>query len=121
MKLTTKLRLFYYKQDKLIFWLNLICLLYALIITVLFFGVIDLMPLKIPLFYSLPWGENQLVSHSQFLILPSIIILSSLINLTIAWHLHTSQAFIKKLVSGITFIVSSLIFLTAVQIIHIFV
>ncbi len=121
MKLSTKIKLFYYRQDKIVFWLNSISLLFALLITILFLGVADLLPLKIPLFYSLPWGESQLVSLSQFLILPFIIILSSLINLTIAWHLHSSQAVIKKLVSGITFIVASLIFLTAIQIIHIFV
>lgn len=121
MKLTTKISLFYFKQDKIIFWLNLASIFLALFVTILFFGVLDLLPAKLPLFYSLPWGEKQLAGINQFLILPAIILLIILINLTLVWHLHASQQIIKKLVSGITFVVSLLIFLTAVQIIHIFV
>ena len=41
----------------------------------------DFLPPKLPLFYSLPWGEKQLAQNQQLLIIPaSIAIISPLIT-----------------------------------------
>lgn len=79
------------------------------------------LPAQIPLFYSLPWGAEQLVTLPQFIILPAIIALVVLINLSISWHLHASQIVLKRFLSTATAAVSLLIFLAAIRIIYTFV
>lgn len=69
------------------------------------------LPPKIPLFYSLSWGEAQLANHQQFFIIPASIILIDLINLSLIWHLHPSQKFFKKMLIMSSLIIT-LIFLT---------
>lgn len=54
------------------------------------------LPPKIPLYYSLPWGENQLVAKSQFLIIPLILILLTLTNLFITSQIHPAQKVLRK-------------------------
>lgn len=86
----------------------IIPLVFALItfLTILlFFGSL---PAKLPLFYSLPWGENQLASHNQFFIIPATILLITLINLCLAYQLHQTQNFFK-LVLYFSFIILSFI------------
>lgn len=109
------------QQDPIIFWLNFISLLFVLIILSLFALSLSRLPSKLPLFYSLPWGEGQLVNLSQFIILPATAILVLLVNLTVSWHLHPSQVVAKRMLSASTALVSFLLFLTAVRIIFIFI
>lgn len=79
------------------------------------------LPPKIPLFYSLPWGEQQLVSALQFVILPAIVILIGLINLIISLLLHPSQLIVKILLHITTAIVALLTLVTTWNIIYTFI
>ncbi|MBI2017964.1 hypothetical protein HYS92_02850 [Candidatus Daviesbacteria bacterium] len=63
----------------------------SMIIVVLIILMQPLLPFKMPLFYSLSWGEEQLATLPQFLIVPALISCISLINLMISWHLKGSQ------------------------------
>jgi len=62
--------------------------LFALLISLFVILSAKILPPKLPLFYSLPWGENQLASREQLLIIPAIISLIALTNLALSWQLH---------------------------------
>lgn len=92
-------------------------LLLALTISLTIVITFKLLPPKLPLFYSVAWGEAQLATKVQFLILPASIIFITLLNLVIAWQLHSSQSFFKQilLISSIT--VSLVLTITFVKIV----
>lgn len=79
------------------------------------------LPESLPLFYSLPWGERQLASHLQFLIIPATAILVTLINLTVKKQLHASQSFLKLALDLTSFIVTVILLITFLKIILIFI
>lgn len=79
------------------------------------------LPPKLPLFYSLPWGDKQLVSHSQLLIIPATISLIALCNLIISWQLHPTQALFKNILLFSSLLISLILTITFVKIILIFI
>lgn len=112
---------FYQHQDSAIFWSTCVSVFFSLFIIIIWVINLPSLPPQIPLFYSLPWGEAQLVNLNQFIILPSTIILITLLNLIISWHLHPSQIIIKRVLSLSSTLTSSLIFIAAIRIIYTFV
>ena len=101
-------------------WLNLIPFFLSLLIS-LFIGLTDkFLPPKLPFFYSLPWGEHQLVNHQQLLIIPASIILISLINLIFSWQLHSSQVFFKRMLLTSSLLISLVLTITFLKIVFIF-
>ncbi|MBI2017582.1 hypothetical protein HYS92_00880 [Candidatus Daviesbacteria bacterium] len=83
--------------------------------------IFRILPEKLPLFYSLAWGEIQLASHEQFFILPASIILVTLINLFLSWQLHPSQIFLKKILLASSVIISIILSITFLKIVFIFI
>lgn len=81
---------------KLQFWIIASPLILGLFITIIILTGLKFLPEKLPLFYSLPWGDKQLATHQQFLIIPLTIGLVALLNLIISWQLHLSQSLFKK-------------------------
>ena len=79
------------------------------------------LPSKLPLFYSLSWGQTQLITRQQFLILPSILALLTLINILIASHLHPLQIVLKRLIIFHSIFLALAILITAIKIMFIFV
>lgn len=98
MNLIKRFITFYQKQDSIIFWATSASILLSLSLMILFLFYLDQLPNQIPLFFSLPWGETQLASKTQFIILPSIILLIALINLSLTWYLHASQLTMKRII-----------------------
>lgn len=78
------------------------------------------LPPKLPLFYSLPWGETQLVNHSQLLIIPAIISLVTLCNLIISWQLHPTQTLSKNILLFSSLLISLILTITFIKIVLIF-
>ncbi|MBI2011427.1 hypothetical protein HYS91_01530 [Candidatus Daviesbacteria bacterium] len=109
------------KTDRLNLYAFLLCLFLALITLIFFLINRSDLPLQLPLFYSLPWGEGQLIFPDQFLILPLIIILITMINSIISWHLHESQLLLKRILLISSAACAFLIFITALRIIYIYV
>lgn len=111
----------YRLQDKINFWI----LSSSLILISLMFLILALsynqLPPRIPLFYSLNWGESQLVSNGQIIILPLAAILIMLINLVISWHLHSSQIILKRLLTLSSFLITVMTFITMLKIIYLFI
>ena len=116
-----QLRVFTSGQNlNLYFWLGLLPFFVSLILTIFILIFFQFLPPRLPLFYSLPWGEQQLANHQQFFIIPASIILIDLINLALIWHLHSSQVFFKKLLSFTSFITTLIFLITFIRIFLIF-
>ncbi len=101
-------------------WVTTVPILLALFITLFIAIFANFLPPKIPLFYSLPWGDSQLGSKEQLLILPAIIVLITLSNLIISWQLHPSQFFFKKILIFSSMLISLILTITFIKIVFIF-
>ncbi|MDP3758295.1 MAG: hypothetical protein Q8Q86_01120 [Candidatus Daviesbacteria bacterium] len=104
-------------SQKLFFWIGLSPLIISLIITIIILTLFKFLPPKLPLFYSLPWGEEQLATPQQFLMIPASISLIALLNLIIAWQLHPQQSFFKKVLSLSSAVVGIISTVTFIKII----
>lgn len=93
----------------------------VILIISLFFIFMNQLPDKLPLFYSLSWGENQLASKQQFFLLPIILILTLLINSLIISQLHPSQYILKKILMLSLVLINIIILITAIKILWIFI
>ncbi len=102
------------------FWITFPLLL-SIAITLLIVLLSKRLPLKLPLFYSLSWGEKQLASHQQFIIIHASITLIALFNLIISWQLHPQQDFFKKVLLFSSILVSLILTITFVKIVLIFI
>lgn len=105
---------------KIDFWISFIPLLLCILITLFIAILAKLLPPRLPFFYSLPWGEKQLGSREQLLILPASITLVVLCNLIISWQLHSSQKIFKKILVFSSLLVSLILTVTFFKIILIF-
>ncbi len=96
-------------------------LLLSLIIAtyIIIFG--RFLPPKLPLFYSLSWGEKQLANSNQLLVIPASIALITLFNLIVSWQLHNSQSFFKKILLYSSVLISLILTITFLKIIFIFI
>lgn len=92
-------------------------LLIVLLITVFY----NQLPLKMPLFYSIPWGENQLIAKQQFFLLPIILLLIILINTFIVSQLHSLQIVLKRLLMFSLIFIDLVILTTFFKILFIFI
>lgn len=108
-------------EDRLYFWLSLSPIILTLFLSIVLLILLNSLPAKLPLFYSLPWGTQQLATKQQFLILPAIITLVALLNLIISWQLHHSQIFFKKILLFSSMVISLILALTFIKIVLIFV
>lgn len=102
------------------FWISFTPLLLSLLMTIFIIISTKLLPPKLPLFYSLPWGEKQLANHSTVLIIPAIITLVTLSNLIISWQLHPQQAFFKNILLFSTMLISLILTITFLKVVLIF-
>lgn len=112
---------FFKKSDKYLLIPGLLCFVLTILITELFMFFYSQLPPRLPLFYSLPWGQQQLVDKQQFLILPAVLLLINLVNIFIAYHLHEVQTVLKRILLLSLVVVDLLILVTAVKILTIFV
>ncbi len=106
---------------KLHFWIGLYPLVLSLIITLIIITTLRFLPPRLPLFYSIAWGDGQLATHQQFLIIPTSISLITLLNLIISWQLHKSQSFFKEMLLLSSIIVSLILTIAFIKIILMFI
>lgn len=112
---------FYSGVDKVIFYSAFGSIFLAILIFIFFGITYSSLPDNLPLFYSRPWGQAQLSSLPQFVIIPSLMILITLINLILSWHLHSSQLLLKRALNLSSSLVSILLFITALRVIFLFI
>lgn len=102
---------------RLQFWVSVFPLILSLFIAASIFIILRFLPNRLPLFYSLSWGENQLASHLQFLVIPASITAITILNLTVAGQLHHSQTFFKKILNLSSVIISLILLVSFIKII----
>ena len=105
-------------SQKIYFQLSLPSILIALILALTILLIFEFLPSKLPLFYSLSWGEPQLVNQLQFYIIPASIILITLLNLIILLNL---PSFLKKILIFSTLVTTIILTITFIKIILIFI
>lgn len=76
------------------------------------------LPPEIPLFYSRPWGKDQLASYPGILILPIICLIVFFANLVVAKSAAKEESLIKEALAITSLIFTILIFISLVQIIR---
>ncbi len=103
------------------YWFNLIPPLLAIVIALFILMLNKSLPPKLPLLYSLSWGDPQLVSSQQLFIIPSIIVLITLVNLILTWQLHPSQIFFKRILLFSSLLVSVILTITFFKIVFVFI
>ena len=102
-------------------WLIILPFIISLVIIITALILSRFLPSRLPLFYSLPWGDKELAQKLQILIIPGIIILVTLSNLIISWQLHSSQIFFKKILLFSSVLVSLVLSITFLKIVSIFI
>jgi len=102
-------------------WIGLAPLIVSLTMTVVILTVLRSLPTKLPLFYSVAWGDAQLATHQQFLIIPAIISAVALLNIIISWQLHHQQSFFKKMLFAQSVLITLILTITFIKIILIFI
>lgn len=107
-------------MKKLYLWTTILPFTVAAVLFLVILLFFRFLPPKLPLFYSLPWGDEQLAIHIQFFIIPGIIILIILLNLIVSMHLHEQQLFFKKILEVGTLISTLILTITFIKIVLIF-
>lgn len=79
------------------------------------------LPPRLPLLYSHPWGETQLVPKVQFLIIPGVILLITALNCAITWQLHSSQVVLKRSLMLSLVLINGILVIAALKIIGVFI
>lgn len=93
----------------------------SLILTILILSTQRFLPFHMPLFYSLSWGEGQLATIPQFLIIPAIISCITLINLMIIWQLHKNQILLKQILLLSSLAITGILTFTILKVVFIFI
>ena len=75
------------------------------------------LPPEVPLLYSRPWGEEQLVPQSFILLLPGLSTLFSLVNLRLASFFFAQEKFMSQLIVWLNGVVTILAATTLVRIV----
>lgn len=107
--------------NKIYLWIGLSPLILVLLISLVILIFFKFLPPNLPLFYSLSWGDKQLVTNQQFLIIPAILALITLINVAVSYQLHFSQSFFKRIILITPLIISLILVITFIKIVLIFI
>ncbi len=98
-----------------------LALLSALTLIGLFFTLQNNLPTQLPLFYSYPWGDNQLTIKNNFLILPLLILVTAALNTLIAWQIHPTQIVLRRIALLSIISINLIILIAGLKILSIFV
>ena len=70
----------------------------------------NLLPLEIPLFYSLPWGASRMTPRDTIWILPASGVLIGFINFGLGLGYHREERYLALILLGANILVMSFIF-----------
>lgn len=107
-------------QDRYYLASTIFTLISVIIILSLYLFGVNVLPARLPLFYSLPWGQSELTNKGSLLILPAIITTVALINMLLAWQLHSSQYVLKRILLMSAILIDLIILIAAIKIVFIF-
>lgn len=105
-----------FKRDPFLRWSLLISLVIEVLSLIALFLSWKKLPPLVPLFYSLPWGEEQLATPLTLLLFLLSGFFISLINLIVAYLVFSRSKFLAHILLAITVMSTCLICVTTVQI-----
>lgn len=76
------------------------------------------LPPQVPLFYSRPWGEEQLATPASLFILPGLSLIIFLINSALSLFLDEEEKLGRSLLTGTAMLFSLLCLITLIKIIR---
>lgn len=103
------------KSSRIAFQLGLV---FGIVQIALLFYFWRRLPPQLPLFYSRPWGEEQLTSPLVILILPGLSIAIVLINLAINVFIAPKEILMRQIISITAAVFSLLCLITLAQIVR---
>lgn len=106
---------------KLNSWIGLSPFILSLFLALIILIFFKFLPVNLPLFYSLPWGDSQLATREQYLLIPATLALINLINIVISHQLHPSQSFFKKILLLNPLIIGLILIISFVKVVLIFI
>lgn len=106
---------------KFTFWLKFTPLVISVILVLVILLFLRFLPPKLPLFYSLPWGEGQLATQKEFLIIPGVITLIALLNFVISSQLHHSQKFFGTVLCITSYVTTFILLITFLKVSFMFI
>lgn len=109
------------RSDKYLSSSVIVSIISVFVIITLFAYYYPALPSRLPLFYSLSWGESQLVAKQQFFLLPTVLVLINVVNMFIAFHLHEIQYVLKRILTLALIFIDLAIIITTIKIMTIFV
>lgn len=101
--------------NSIFFRWNLVFITVQLVFLIWQFGNL---PQQVPLYYSLPWGESQLVSTSTLFLIPTLSIVLFLVNHLFAIGYSQKNPLLSQLLIFTSLIVSFFFLLTLLKIIY---
>lgn len=78
------------------------------------------LPFKLPFFYSLTWGAEQLATLPQFLIIPALSLCFTLINLMVTWQLKNNQILLKRILIYSSLVLTGILVVSIIKIFFLF-
>lgn len=120
-KLITKQQGYRLPYNEALTWLGLLPILATMLLTIVIFTLSGLLPNKLPLFFSLTWGDKQLADKHQLLIIPGSLVVLTLLNLSLFWKFSQSRYLLRKILIYSSLITTTMLMLTFVRIILIFI
>jgi len=83
--------------------------------TLIIVSVWRLLPPEIPLFYSRPWGQDQLVEYPGIVTLPAICLIILVTNLIMSRLAEKEEVLIKQMLASASMAFTFLILISLVQ------
>lgn len=108
-----------YKWSKVGIW-NIFCIVLLALTTVLLVFLWNKIPPKIPWFYSLPWGEDQLMNKTGLIYVILIAVLTNLSTPIVSEWTKKDDLIIEKTVSISTAFICLIIVINILRILLIF-
>lgn len=105
-------------REKLIKAFTQISLFFLIAQILIIVSVWRFLPPEIPLFYSRPWGKDQLVSYPAIVILPAICLIVFFANTVVSQLATKEETLVKKMLTITSLTFSFLILISLVQIIR---
>ncbi len=102
-------------------WWGLIPILAILFSLSAIFFLSSYLPPKLPLFFSLTWGDAELVNKTQLLIIPASITALMLFNLIIFWRLNENYLLLRRILIFTGLLTTAIIMISFAKMILIFI
>ena len=102
------------QTNKYLFWTNLGLIIVSVVLIIFFYVVL---PPLVPLFYSAPWGQEQLVIKDLLFLVPFLMLVITSLALLVSRQMAFADEVIIRSLFGSSLLFNLILFITLVKII----